>query len=166
MSPQDAVNFSSTTTDIGRVRIRTQKLHRLRADLPRGSRRGSRQRRQGCLLEREPAGVDYRAVGLSAERIDRGPDRLPRVARVSRQGRPHRRSQAVTARRRRGGYSGKRGAKAESKSGEQRARSGNCRISIFARSMLPPSRLLRSRATIRSKSSSRPVRQQSRKAWC
>ena len=35
MSPPGAANFSSTTMDIARVPIRTQKLRRPRADLPR-----------------------------------------------------------------------------------------------------------------------------------
>ena len=79
MSPPAAANFSCTTTDIARDRIRTQKLRRPRADLPRACKRAglgkgdkvvfwSENRPEwiialwGCLLNGSIAvPIDYRA---------------------------------------------------------------------------------------------------------
>ena len=90
-----AATFSCTTTASAAARYTYERGRARRARLRRAPPRArAPERRQGCLLEREPSGVDRRLLGLSAARHRRRADRLSRVAGLSGARQPHRRGEA------------------------------------------------------------------------
>ena len=153
-----AATSSCTTTASGAGRTRTRQIARMARHLRRAHpRRRTAQGRHGRLLEREPAGVDRRVLGLPAPRRRRRADRLPLVAGLSPARQPHRVRQA---RARRPG----RAAAARGSRGTRGAGLAAARARLARTPSLPLPRPSRSRATTSPRSSSRPARPPSPRA--